>query len=208
MSILVPYPFPASGVDPLIEISWQQYYPGLIAHEAVTGAVTHLLRASPRWRGTASYGAQQRGSEPAIALESLLMQLSGGVNHTRLPLYHKPTWKPTLAGTAANDATITVQAASPSPGTVAVPARDGMGNGVVFRMEAGPRVFMVTKATVASGVATLQYWPRLSFETGTELMPATSIEVQASPGDANGSLLVSQRDVSGPWTFAFIERIP
>lgn len=203
----IQYPFPVNGIDPLIEISWQQYYPGLITHETPTGIVSHLLRASPRWRGTAQWGIQKRNKDSANAIENLLMQLSGGINYTQLPLYHKQQWKPTLEGTAANSSTLTVQSASPSPGRISVPARDAMAAGVVFRTEDNPRVFTITKLSITAGIATLDYWPKLNFISNTRLIPATSIDVQASPGDSSGPLLVAHRETSGPWAWSWIERI-
>ena len=71
--------------DTLIELTLQLYYPGLETHTAVTGGVSHLLRASPRWRGTARWQIQYR--QDALDIEAMFLQLTGGLNWVDLPLH-------------------------------------------------------------------------------------------------------------------------
>ena len=82
----LPYPTASYPNDPLeipidtmTSIEMEVYYPGLVQHQADSGAPFSLQRGLPRWRGNVRWAACYTNSERAGAIEGYLSSMTEGI---------------------------------------------------------------------------------------------------------------------------------
>ena len=195
-------------IDTLLSIDMEIYHPGLIHHEATSGAQFFLRRGLPRWRGTASWAAVYTNSHRAGAMEGYLTSMSEGIytstlKHGREVLDVDTLWK---RGDGIGKASLSDSSMDPPPVVEDTPTHKP---GQVFKVAgtSSPRIYMVTSIDEDDITFTpeIDIFGTASSVSLDETEANGFITVRATPGSTIN--LPRTRTLSGPWNMSWIEGV-